>query len=297
MGIESFAEDVKKNVIKRLGKGCNVTVHRVDKNNGVVYTGLCVRENDESVSPVVYIDSHYDRYKNGEATLADTADYVAGMCRKKRPVVDMRQFLDYANVKSSIIYKLINTDKNRELLGDVPHLEFLDLSIVFQFLVKDEKIGTATVLIRNAHAKLWGVSAKDLYEAASRNTPKLRGYEMKSMKQVISEIMQEENIQEEGIEDLPLYVLTNKDRIEGAACILYEHLLKDFSDALGGNFYIIPSSTHETLLMPADNMDDSSELKAMIGEINDTQVLDEEILSYSLYYYDRDKDEVRVCEP
>ena len=49
--------------------------------------------------------------------------------------------------------------------------------------------------------------------------------------------------------------------------------------------------------MPADNMDDSSELKAMIGEINDTQVLDEEILSYSLYYYDRDKDEVRVCEP
>ena len=296
MEIESFAEEVKKDVIKRLGKGYHVTVRRVDKNNGVVCTGLCVKENDESVSPVVYIDSHYDRYKKGDATPADAADYVARTCRRKRPAVDIRKFLDYKNVKGRIVYKLINTDKNRELLEDVPHREFLDLSIVFECLVKNDETETSSILIHNAHAKLWGVSVEDLYEAASQNTPKLRGYELKSMKQVISEIMQRGNITEECTDSIPLYVLTNRNRIEGAACILYTRLLKDFSNALGGNYYIIPSSIHEVLLLPADNTDDSSKIREMIGEVNDTQLIDEEILSYSLYYYDRDKDEVWVCE-
>lgn len=192
MGIERFAEDVKESVKKKLGNGCDVTVRRVDKNNGVVYTGLCVRENDECIAPVVYIDSHYDRYKNGNATLADAADYVAEACRRKKPTVDIRKLLDYASVRGSIVYKLINTEKNRELLKDIPHKEFLDLSIVFQCMVTGAGTETATILIYNAHAKLWGVSEEELYEAASQNTPNLCGYELKGIKQVLGEIMQGE---------------------------------------------------------------------------------------------------------
>lgn len=295
MGIERFAEDVKESVKKKLGNGCDVTVRRVDKNNGVVYTGLCVRENDESIAPVVYIDSHYDRYKNGNATLADAADYVAEACRRKKPTVDIRKLLDYASVRGSIVYKLINTEKNRELLKDIPHKEFLDLSIVFQCMVTGTGTETATILIYNAHAKLWGVSEEELYEAASQNTPNLCGYELKGIKQVLGEIMQGENVPEECADIIPLYVLTNRNRTDGAACILYRNLLKDFSDALGCGFYIIPSSIHEVLLFPAGSTDDRGELKEMIKEINDAQVPDEEILSYSLYYYDRDKGEVCMC--
>lgn len=295
MGIESFAEDIKKGVKKRLGKGYDVTVRRVDKNNGVICTGLCVMENNATVSPVIYIDSHYDKYKNGDATPADAVDYVANACRGKRPALDMRHFLNYESVKSSIVYKLINTDKNRELLKDLPHVEFLDLSIVFQCMVVNEEVGTATILIHNAHTKLWGVSVEELHRAAEENTPRLRGYELKTMKQILCEVMREEELPEDFECGVPVYVLTNRYRIEGAGCILYPHLLKDFSDSIGSNFHIMPSSTHEVLLLPAENVDDSGEIRQIIREVNDTQILDEEILSYSLYYYDRDKDEVRVC--
>lgn len=294
MGIDSFAEDVKEDVEKRLGKGYNVTVHRVDKNNGVIYTGLCVTKDNVSVSPVIYIDSHYDRYKEGHAISADTAAYVTNICRGKRPAVDMRYFLNYESVRSSIVYKLINTDKNRELLKDLPHVEFLDLSIVFQCMVENEEIGTATILIHNAHLKLWGVSVEELHRSAKVNTPKLRGYELKSMKQMLCEVMHEEDLPEDFECRVPLYVLTNKYRIEGAGCILYPYLLKDFSDSVGESFYIILSSVHEALFLPADNTDDSEELREMIRAVNDTQLLEEEILSYSLYYYDRELDGVRI---
>lgn len=44
MGIESFAQDVRENVKNKLGKGYDVTVRKVGKNNGVTCTGLCVTE-------------------------------------------------------------------------------------------------------------------------------------------------------------------------------------------------------------------------------------------------------------
>ena len=305
MEIDSFAEHVKENVREKLGTGWNVAVQKVDKNNGVTYTGLRVSKDDELVSPVVYINNYYDTYKNGKTTPADAADYVADVCRKKRHTVDMRYFLNYENVRGSIVYKLVNTDKNREALNDLPHKEFLDLSIVFQCIVEHKEIGTASVLIHNAHAKLWGVSVEELYRAASENTPRLRGYEIKSMNEMISEIMQREKAGErfsgDGLmEDMeygiPMYVLSNRHRIDGAACILYPDLLKDFSEAIGGGFYIIPSSIHEVLLLPADSTEECGEIREMIREVNDTQVMEEEILSYSLYYYDAAKNEVRVCD-
>lgn len=296
MGIDSFAEDVKENVKKKLGKGCEVTVQKVDKNNGVVCTGLCVTEDRASLSPLIYIDSHYDSYKKGNTTPAHTADYVAGTYRQRRTTVDMRRLLDYESVKNSIIYKLVNTAMNAELLEDLPHLEFLDLSVVFLCLVEDRKIGTATILIHNAHTKLWGVSVGELHSVAVRNTPKLLGYEVKSIGQVMREIMPEKSFPEDFEYGVPLYLLSNRERSNGAACILYPNLLKDFAEALGSSFYIIPSSVHEVLLLPADITDNSTELRELIKEVNDTEVIPEEILSYSLYYYDKKMDEIRIIQ-
>ncbi len=63
MGIESFAEKVKENVKRKLGKDCDVTVRKVGKNNGGSCTGLCVTEDGASLSPLIYIDSHNEIYK------------------------------------------------------------------------------------------------------------------------------------------------------------------------------------------------------------------------------------------
>jgi hypothetical protein len=210
--------------------------------------------------------------------------------------VDMRYFLDFENVRDKLVYKLVNTEKNRELLEDVPHVEFLDLSIVFQCLVSSEENSTASILVHNAHSKLWEVSTMELYKAARDNTQKLMGYEVKSMDDIITEMMLNNEVEDWGDDGMkvlssgtPMYVLTNKTRIDGAACIVYPDLLDDFAYSIGSSFYVIPSSVHEVILVPAQGMDEAGELKRMIREVNDTQVKVEEILSYSLYYFDKDE--------
>lgn len=74
--------------------------------------------------------------------------------------------------------------------------------------------------------------------------------------------------------------------------MIYPDLIKDFAEALGSSLYIIPSSIHELLLLPVTNANESQDIKNMIREINDTQVKMEEILSYSLYLFDKEKEKI-----
>lgn len=121
------------------------------------------------------------------------------------------------------------------------------------------------------------------------------------MKDVLREIMESEQPEEADsdaymagiVSSVPMYVLSNQCRINGAACLLYPALLDDICESLDSSFYLIPSSIHEVLILPPDNTNDSAKIREMIKEINDTQVAAEEILSYSLYFYDREEN--RLC--
>ena len=85
-------------------------------------------------------------------------------------------------------------------------------------------------------------------------------------------------------------MLTNKEKYFGAAVILYPHALKHIAGLLRNNFYILPSSVHECILVPDMGQYSRMELKRMVKEVNENQVEEEEILSYEVYYYDREKE-------
>lgn len=302
MEFTNFTTLVREEVERRTGDNYRVRLNDVTKNNGVVLRGLTVMQDDSNISPTIYLNNYYEEYINGRATLINVVNDVMDTYHRNKvnQSVDMRYFLNYESVKQSIVYKLVNTEKNKTLLEDIPHIEFLDLSIVFQCLIAQEDLGTASILIHNVHMKLWDISVEELYREAKENTQRLQGYEIKSMTEVLCEIMKAENLEEFDYEEcrqelsdsVPMYVLSNKSRVEGAACMLYPNLIQDFADAIGSSFYIIPSSIHELLLLPAKEDRESREIKSMICEINDTQVSTEEILSYSLYFYDREEGKI-----
>ncbi|MDE7416915.1 MAG: hypothetical protein K2N44_11585 [Lachnospiraceae bacterium] len=302
MEFTSFTTFVRDEVEKRTGDSYRVRLNDVRKNNGVVLRGLTVMQDDSNISPTIYLNNYYEEYTNGRVTLINVVNDVMDTYNRNKvnQSIDMRSFLNYESVKQSIVYKLVNTEKNRVLLEDIPHIEFLDLSIVFQCLVSQEDLGTASILIHNVHLKLWDISVEELYQAAKENTQLLQEYEIKNMTDVLYEIMKTEDGEESDDDDyisklsdsIPMYVLSNKSRVEGAACMLYPNLIQDFADAIDSSFYIIPSSIHELLLLPAEHDEESREIKSMIREINDTQVSAEEILSYSLYFYDREEGKI-----
>ena len=82
--------------------------------------------------------------------------------------------------------------------------------------------------------------------------------------------------------------MTNKRRKYGASILLFEDELAAVAEKMHGDFYILPSSVHEVLAVPEDLMKDQ-ELKEMVKNINDSEVAEEEILSYTIYKYNCNK--------
>ena len=296
MEFTNFTTLVQREVEKRAGENYRVKLNDVMKNNGVVLRGITIMQDDSNISPTIYLNPYYDAYENGDTTLGTVIDEVIDTYERNKinRSIDMKFFLNYETVRSRIIFKLINTEKNRELLRDVPYIPFHDLSIVFQCLVSEERFGNASILIHNVHLQLWKVNARELYECALENTPLLQGYELADMDTVLEEMKALGGIDDEEIEDMqqevPMYVLSNKSRINGASCILYKDILKDFAMVVDKDLYVLPSSIHEVILLPSDGTQESEQLKEMVREINQSQVEKEEVLSDSVYYYRRSDD-------
>jgi len=304
MNFKNFTEVIKFEVAEKLGSGYEVRIDDVRKNNNIILTGLTVIQNGSNISPTIYLNNYYKDYESGKLILPDIINQVIDTYKKNKisQNVDVQYFLNYEEVKERIIYKLINTERNQELLEDVPHVEFFDLSVVFECLILQEQLGCSTILIHNVHQKMWDISTEDLYQTAMENTPRLLKYELKPMMEVLSEILESEN--PEGFnkndcmmdfsDSVPMFVLSNRSRVEGASCMLYPNLMRNLSNTIGSSFYIIPSSIHELLLLPIKNDCKGEEIKCMIKEINDTQVSAEEILSYSLYLYNREAGKISL---
>ena len=260
--ITDFAEAVRTETIKKLGGEYQVTVETKNKNNKAVYTGLHISRKGMEAEPLVYLDDYFRQYQNGNMTVPEAAECVARASRKKGPSVEIRQFLEYENVKDSIVYRLINTEMNRELLDDLPHMEFLDLSVVFCCLVMEEEDNPAFIWIHNIHMKLWDVTVEELYWAASENTQRLEKPELMNIEEILYDVLPEEgfslNENDRSMEEktagnndaastVPVYVLSSRKRLQGAACMLYPDLLRKIADRMDSSYYIIPSSIHGVL--------------------------------------------------
>lgn len=295
MEFTNFTELVKNEVEKRTGNGHSVRLTTTIKNNGIILSGITVLQENCNISPTIYLDDYYDAYKNGTATISAITDNIMDIYKRNKisKSINMNDFLNYEAIKHRIVYKLINTEKNRELLEEIPHVQFHDLSIVFEYLVSQENIGSASILINNTYLKLWDVDTDELYRIASINTPNLRKYVLKNMKDILRDMI---GVMDSGeLEDVfPMYVLTNESAIQGAACILYPNLLRDFAKAAQSNLFIIPSSINEMLILPYADSADSEQIKEIIWEVNKTQVATEEVLSDNLYIYERCTNELRI---
>ncbi len=293
MEYREFLENVRKEVESRYDSNVSVTLNHVMKNNGTELDGITIMEKDKNIAPTIYINSFYDRYREGVSLKAVVSEIIRIYNQNKNSInINADYFENYENVRKTIVYKLVNYQKNKKLLEDVPYKRVLDLAVVFYCLIEQRKGVSATALIHNEHLRIWNVTEDEIYNDALKNTPVLLAGSIVPMSKILSEIAgtapadNDEKVCEYTDEDI-LYVLTNSSRVNGAACILYDNLLKKFANDVHSDLYILPSSVHEVIIVPKKNAFDKSELADMVREVNEQGVSQDEILSDNVYEYNR----------
>ena len=191
--------------------------------------------------------------------------------------------MDYTAAAHRLSLALIPVRGNEVMLSTVPHRAVEDLALIYRV---DQEEGIS-VVVNDRMLALYGVSRERLHEDALRSAPERHPCIVRPIREVLGLETADSDGEEQFPEPLQeLYVATTADMFRGACVIMYPGMLEEAAERLGGSFYILPSSVHEVLLLPACGTGRAAELSDMVAEINEAMVPEKEKLSDSVYFYD-----------
>lgn len=164
----------------------------------------------------------------------------------------------------------------------------MNLQVVYKLVEKD---ATLSVPVSSSLLEGWGLLD---WEALKSRVSVKQEWQIISMKDILAKYDADYSISQDV--NFQLYVVTNNSNMDGAAVLLDNDYLDDIHKCFG-DYWILPSSINEVLVLPMQVYEKSNRkayeearnnLLEMIKEVNDTQVSFQEVLSYSLMKYTSD---------
>ena len=283
------------NCVKDVYKGEVIVEHNVfTKNNGVQMQGLMLRRKEEKIAPNFYLDKQFEEWKNGTLSLYDIVTHICHTFEIEMQTnchLAEKICFEWELMKENVFPRLINRDKNKELLEKIPYIEFMDLAVVYFYSIHISEDVQGTVILTKEHQKLLGITKEQLQQTAEQNVKMKYPMKLYQMGNLIATVGEKLGIKglESYINDNFMYIFSNESTMFGAIAMFFEEELKKVAEQLNCNFYVLPSSVHEVIIVP-DNMLITVSVEnflSMVRDINATQVKETEVLSDSVYYYDR----------
>lgn len=291
MYYRTFVKKMREQVQEQLGEKYQVEIVTNSKLNAAEKTGLTIRRTQElqQVVPVIYLEECYEQYLKNQ-NFMECVEMICTVYENQKEneetimtaLKNMENVRSWEQIKDRIFPMIVSERENENLKEQYVYKNYLDFLVLYIVRISEVEIGN--IKITNKMLEMWGISVEEL-DSQAMNNMKADGYQVKGMRRMLQESCPEmmNDIGEE--EDEVMYVLTNKEKYFGAAGILLCAEL--FQELIGkNNFYILPSSVHELILVKDDEGCDMQGLSAMVRCVNEEQVDREERLSDHAYYYD-----------
>ena len=318
MTFDEFKQEVTEKIKDFLPveyQNAEVSIQEVIKNNDTHLSGLTIRKEDQNISPTLYLDDYYQMLESGVhsmngilSRIADTYDQAMNNDISKSAQDIVSSITDYEETKDKIIPRVVNRESNEERLKELPHKDVGDdLAVTYHVDLGNDGDGSMSVAISNQMMEKYGVSLDELHDQACANMEEISPATFMGIEEVLAGLMipgYDEMSPEEKNEarmdmGMPsqdgansyMYVLSNQSKVFGAAELLDTKTLDTIKEQVG-DFYILPSSVHEVLIVPKTEEMSLKDLEAMVREVNSTQVAPNEVLSDHVYEYDSETKEI-----
>ena len=269
--------------------GVQVEIRPVEKLQGESYTGLSIQPNDSPMAATLNLDTVYNQMVDQGKSFQEVADDLithAADIIVDMPKIDVNDITNYDQMKNTLVVQVIPTDRNAEMLADIPHKNIEDMSLVYRMQIDQNENGTSSVLITNAMLENYGVTVDQLHQdamdAAVINNPAT----FRSMQEVLSDLMGMPADLMPPMDGPQMYVASVENSLNGAGVIAYPDFMNQVAEQVGGDFFVLPSSVHEVLVVPDDGSIDRHDLESMVREVNASEVLPKDQLSDNVYHYD-----------
>ena len=188
-------DDFRREIIEALSDICGeeylIREECVHKNNIDKKYGISIKERNSNIAPTIYLESFYEDYKAGKKNIMEIENCIIKLYQNSRKSGAMKLdfFKNFEEVRKRLSYKLVNFEKNKKFLGEVPHRRYLDLAIIY--VMNLNEVG-GSITIRNEHLGYWDVDEDILFDVAQENTPKEYPLRVSRFSDILSEKMKED---------------------------------------------------------------------------------------------------------
>lgn len=270
----------RENIIERLNeKGFNSTMQD-NLKNGVVFEGIAIRTSEE-IAPVIYTNRILECANHEGKSIDEVVNEVIRVYENhKKSDIDVKKIFERDFMLNNI-YIGVQRESEQDLEKGICEFEGIES---YLYIGGEGKNGeNYTIKLSSNHLKMAGISVEEAWKCAEKNT--INETVIESMAKVLANSLVIEDIEElDFVDEMPMYVLGNKRKMYGASAIYNRRELLNFAQEHNTNkIVVIPSSIHEMLIIPYSEGMSIDDFSAMIKEVNETEVAEEERLSDRAY--------------
>lgn len=299
---QEFYNEVEQGILQYLPEeyqGSSVSLMHTLKQNDVERTSISIRMPEEQIVPAIYLDPYFEEYENGktmDGILKEISTVRINSMADSLRQFDYRAIMDYSFVQSRLQTRLYDTERNEKKLKELVHKNLGDFSAAYSIDMGGDANHSMAVMVRPELLQIWEITPEKLHEdslmADFGRKPRLCS--LFSMIECLPDGEQAVNYLEQPelyMKDMPMLVLTNGSASFGASLIIHPDIQDKIAKCMGGDYYVLPSSVHEVIIVPADGSIEinTQELNDMVRQINETEVAPEEQLSDKVQFYDSSK--------
>lgn len=273
-------------------KSCKLETQTVLKANDTELTAICLAIEREggNIAPCIYLEELMESYRNGlqihDMAELDERDFHS-ICLKAADVfqtaivdaetLDMEALLDFENIKDKLKVCICDPERNEKMLRGIVHDRNGDFAQYYT--IQNYPMKECSIKITENIINQWGISKDEVRKIAMENLT----HDMQFMN--ISEMISKINPIDMELPTVPLYILTNNENKFGSGLIMNPDIQSMIAEKLQGDYYVLPSSIHEVLIIPEAEAMSVEEMAEMVKIVNEKEVSEQDYLSEHVQHY------------
>lgn len=255
---------------------------------------ICNEENEkeclyyvgENFNMHICIREVYQAYQE-EGTMREVAQAVAMHLNKGYEKASSIS-VDAKILRENTIMQLMHHDAEADLNSDLVTRPFMDCSVFYRCVFNEDEDEVCSFKVDNAALDFFHCTEEELFQWAMNNMRKKYPPVMMTVEEAVAQGLMPQAyipLQRTSRVNKPFYVITNPVHNQGAAYILSTEVLLRLTNEYQSNFYIMPTSVNEVVVVP-EGAHKAELLYMFLHIMNHTFPMQSVWLSDYIYCYD-----------
>lgn len=242
----------------------------------------------------VRVDEVYKAYHEG-AKLNAIVNYISNdvLHAKNYNIYDKtKTLIDYDTAKSRLFVRLLNCDRNSDILKNVVHKTLGDIALTVCAIVDNRENLISTKILKSMVEK-WRKTETDIFNEAIKNTccatpPRIYKWEGVLCDESYAG---ESFMNDEDVCDLDKSfsgnILSTTRKTNGAVAVFLPGVAEKISELLDSDFYMVFTSIHEVMIHSTGSGVDLKDLKLVLQDTLREATPSSDYLTEKIYKYNR----------